>query len=84
MTPAEVWQTPAETVEELWQAVTVLEAREALVDWGKHDWPNLGKSKRQENHLKMFRLAYPSQITKRQSMSWEQLAQHLGQGGARG
>lgn len=47
------------TVEYLWQALTIFQAREQLVEMNSNDWPNLKKNKRQELHRELYKKAYP-------------------------
>lgn len=47
-----------------WIAIEVLEAQEALVSMGMHDWPSLKRNDRAERHRKLHASAYPR--------AWEQ------------
>lgn len=65
-----------EAVVAYWQAITVIEAQEVLIQMRLADWPNMKGPARQKWHRDIHRAAYPHQ--KRKAMTPEELAKRLG------
>lgn len=47
------------TAEDYWQAVTILQAQEALIQMKIADYPNMKKADRQKLHKELHKKAYP-------------------------
>jgi hypothetical protein len=62
----------------MWQAVTVIEAQEQLKMFNVLDWPNMKNEKRKKAHKDLFKLAYPSEIKTKNSVSPQDLQRLLG------
>lgn len=60
------------------EAMYRLEAVEYLGDMFKHDWPNLKKEKRQIEHRRIHRIAYPN--IKRRGLTLADIAKLDGMG----
>lgn len=52
----------ARDAEGLWQAITVIEAREQLVQYKAADWPSLKKTERSKQHKELHRNAFPASL----------------------
>jgi hypothetical protein len=81
-TPDQVASLTTEEFSMLWQAITILEARKALVDFQASGFPHATKSYRSKIHREMHKAAYPK-LSESEAVSTEQLAKFLaGLGGS--
>lgn len=69
---------PATDFNDLWEAITVIEAQEILTQLRIADWPNMKKSERTTFHRKLISKAYPGQVSGSVARSTEDIAKILG------
>ena len=67
----------AETLNKMWQAITVIEAQEQLKLLNALDWPNMKKENRTKLHKELSKLAYPDSKVKK-SITTKDLSKLLG------
>jgi hypothetical protein len=67
----------AERLEEYWQAITIIEAQEVLVQLRVMDFPNMKQEARRKTHKEFHALAYPRTHDTSQRLSTEQLAARI-------
>lgn len=76
----EINSMPAHAAEELWQAITVLESQEGLVDRAKSIWGMLTESARKKDHREIWDKAYPRDLYPRPGVSFKEFLKKF-QGG---
>lgn len=81
--PWELDQLDERKIEQLWEAVTILEAQETLMEYGRTMFPHLTKSARSERHKTAWKAAYPTSLYPAKSISAKELQNRLN-GGRRG
>lgn len=74
-------ELPAQTVDSLWQQITIIEAQEQLKMFRAMDWPNLKKSEREKEHKRLFKIAYPKELRQSESISPGALQSLINSGG---
>ena len=60
---------------QLWNAITMIEAQAMLTDLTVQDYPHLKKQKRTQIHRKLSNLAYPAR--KKELMTTKEIAEYL-------
>jgi hypothetical protein len=63
-----------EDFNDYWISIAVLEAQEALVCMGMHDWPSLKRNDRSDRHRKLHATAYPRAWEQSKEVSGDQMA----------
>ena len=79
-TLAEVLALDIDTFEQMWLAVTTLEAREMLNQMTANDWPKMKESARKKLHSELSKEAYPASLKPTKVISNAELARVLGGG----
>jgi len=59
-------------VEDLWQAISVLESQEGLVNRTASLWSKLKDSVRRKEHRELWKKAYPKELYPRPSISFKE------------
>lgn len=77
ISPLDLLEMPSILVDELWQNLTIIEAQEQLKSFQAHDWSNLSRGKRESEHKRLHRLAYPNTIQEKKSITVEDLQRLL-------
>lgn len=57
----------------MWEAITMIEAQEQLKKLNTLDWPNLKNDKRQKEHRRLNKIAYPSSIKEKNYITIDDL-----------
>jgi hypothetical protein len=77
LTPDEVWALPAEDEEMLWQAITVVEAQETLVQLQVASYAHMKPDDQRKLHRKLHEMAFPTVYEKPVALTPEQMAKLL-------
>lgn len=59
MSPLEVFNSPTNIVDAMWEGITMIEAQNTLSQLTVADWPNKKSSDRTKIHKELFNKAYP-------------------------
>jgi hypothetical protein len=68
---------PIELFNQMWLAITVIEAQEALARRGEAAWPHISQAKRDEIHKELFTKAYPATMNKEKPVDLKELFNRL-------
>ena len=61
-----------------WEAITIIEARQKLLDISSYSFPNLKKSDREKIHRELHRQAFPARFKETKALKLSDLANVLG------
>lgn len=75
---SEIERLSARRVNSLWQAIDVLEAQEHITHVNALEYPNLKPSAKRERNKKLYSVAYPRDIYKRDAKDVSVLLQKIG------
>ena len=57
----------------MWEAITMIEAQEQLKKLNTLVWPNLKNDKRQKEHRRLTKMAYPSSVKEKNYITIDDL-----------